>query len=87
MIDVRFAVDITADGLYHVTNVVMGMHGQHHVHTKESYERWKKSGKIFDDRIIIGEGKCNCGMEPGDVEEYDGHRWHNNRFEKEECSK
>jgi len=84
MIDVRFAVDITPDGLYHVTNVVMGMRGQHHVHSKESYERWKAQGNISDDRIIIGEGTCDCGMNPGDVEEFNGRRWHNDRFEKED---
>ncbi len=83
MIDMRFAVDITTDGLYHVTNVIMGMRGQHHVHTKESYGRWKEQGKILDDKIIIAEGICNCGMVAGDVKEYDGHRWHNDRFEKE----
>ena len=77
------AVDITDDGLYHITNVVLGMRGQHHVHNKESYERWKKQGKIFDEYITIGPGKCNCGMKSGDCEEYDGHRWHNERFEKE----
>ena len=77
------AVDITEDGLYHVTNCVMGMRGQHHVHTPESYARWKAANKIPDEHIIIGPGKCECGMLPGDCEEHDGHRWHNDRFEKE----
>jgi hypothetical protein len=81
MIDMRYAVDITPDGLHHVTNVVMGMRGQHHVHTKEGYDCWKSHNKIPDENIIIGEGNCNCGMNPGDVEEYDGHKWHSDRFE------
>jgi hypothetical protein len=84
-IDMRHAVDITPDGLYHVTNIVMGMRGQHHVHSKEGYERWKAHNKIPDEKIIIGEGNCNCGMRPGDVEEYDGHKWHSDRFEKNEA--
>ena len=82
MIDMRFAVDITPDGLYHVTNMVRGMKGQHHVHTEESYDRWKAQGNISDDRIMISEGTCNCDMKAGAVEEYDGHRWHSDRFEK-----
>ena len=81
MIDMRFVVDITEDGLYHVTNIVMGMRGQHHVHTRESYDRWKANVKNADERILISEGKCNCEMNSGDCEEYDGERWHNGRFE------
>ena len=49
MIDMRFAVDITPDGLYHVTNMVRGMKGQHHVHTEESYDRWKAQGNFSDE--------------------------------------
>lgn len=86
LIDMRFAVEITAEGFYHVTNVVNGMRGQHHVHTKKSYEKWKSEGNITDDRIIIGKGTCDCGMKPGDVEEFNGRKWHSDRFEKEKES-
>jgi len=79
-IKMRFAVDITPDKLYHVTNMVMGRKGQHHVHTKEGYEQWKHG--IADDDIFIGEAECDCGLKPGDVKEYDGHTWHNYKFDK-----
>jgi len=80
-IEMHFYVVRTPDGLYHVTNIVMGHLGQHHVHSEESYERWARG---VDKALIhyLGEGKCNCGLKSGDVREFDGTVWHNPKFEE-----
>ena len=44
MIDLRFAVDVTPDGLHHVTNVVMGMRGQHMFIPKKAMNVGKRRG-------------------------------------------
>ncbi len=67
------------DGTIHVQNVVMGHLGQHHVHTKESFQRWKKN--VRDEDLKVSKGECNCGLKPGDVKEYDGQVWHNKKWE------
>lgn len=82
MITIRmsFYVTITPDKMYHVQNVIMGQLGQHHIHNKKSYDKWKKG--IRQENITISEGECNCGLKKsGDVREYDGREWHNKRFE------
>jgi hypothetical protein len=80
VIEMEFYVTVDKNGYYHVQNVVMGLLGQHHVHTKEGYERWAK--KINPKYIhFLGEGECRCDLKPGDVREYDGTVWHNKEFE------
>jgi len=76
----RFYVTETPDGLIHVQNVIGPFLGQHHVHTKEGYEKWKRSGKIKKKNIIYQKGECNCGLKPSQVREYDGHVWTSDRF-------
>lgn len=68
MYRMTFAVTITPDGLYHVQNGVAGMLGQHHVHSKEGFEAWRKP----DDDIRMGEGACACGLGDGDVRDHTG---------------
>ena len=68
----------TSDGLVHVDNYVMGRHGQHHVHTKEGYLKWKnqKGAQTKDEDITYSKGTCTCGLDAGDVKEHDGEVWH-----------
>lgn len=76
---IRFCTTKTPDGLYHVQNYVGGYRGQHHVHNEKSFNSWKKN--IDETSITIMTGTCDCDMTSGDVKEYNGHRWYNDRFE------
>jgi hypothetical protein len=79
MIEMHFYIVKNPDGTYHVQNVVMGMLGQHHVHTEKGFKEWSKN---IDKRFIhFMDGVCNCGLKPGDVKEYDGKVWHNEKYE------
>lgn len=74
----------TSDGLVHVQNMVAGHHGQHHVHTEQGYENWKRLAhfKVSDDSIEILKGdKCDCGLKAGDTMEHDGKLWHDDKWE------
>lgn len=73
----------TPDGLIHVQNFVMGRNGQHHIHDKESFERWSK--QIEKENLHTEKVEsCNCELkQSGDTEEYDGKRWHNDKFEND----
>lgn len=78
--EMNFYVTKTPDGLYHVQNIVMGHFGQHHIHNEKSFQKWKKG--IAKKYIHINEGACSCGLaKSGDTREYDGHEWHNDKFE------
>ena len=78
----RFYVTRTPDGFYHVQNYVRIYRGQHHVHNKDSFERWKSQDGINQKDIKISDGTCDCGLsESGQVREYDGREWFNDRFE------
>ena len=80
-IEMHFYVTKTPDGRYHVQNFIRGLRGQHHLHNAESYKRWKKA--IDPECIHASKGTCNCELtRSGDVREYDGREWHNERFEK-----
>jgi len=82
MIDyrMRFYVHEDPDGNYHVQNAVAGHLGQHHVHSKASFESWKGQIKK-QDLEMLDSAPCDCGLRPGDVREYDGRVWHNEKFE------
>lgn len=64
------------DGTIHVQNFVMGLKGQHHVHSKESFKRWSQ-GKT----VNVDKGECDCGLKLGDCREYDGNEWHSEKWE------
>jgi hypothetical protein len=66
------------DGTVHVQNYVGPYRGQHHVHSKESFERWRRENGL---EVKVVKGECNCGLKPGDVKEYDGNVWHNPKWE------
>ena len=79
MFDVRMIhyVTIYDDGTVHVQNAVMGMPGQHHVHTLKGYKRWKKDVKVEKDcceetKAKKGQ-KCDCGLKPGQTKDHEGH--------------
>ena len=85
-IRVSFWVRRTPEGTIHVQNYIGGLRGQHHVHTPESFERWRRNlGDEEGVTIHEGEGPCSCGLtEPGQVREYDGREWFNPRFLSED---
>lgn len=73
-IRMQYFVSESEDGMLHVQNILMGMNGQHHVHTKDEYEKWKKNGKIESRDITMANKryKCNCGLKPGEVKDHEG---------------
>ena len=75
-----FYADIDPNGCYHVQNAIMGLRGQHHVHTKDAFLKWSK--QIKKENLHVGKEprECGCGLKPGFCREYDGHVWHNDRF-------
>jgi hypothetical protein len=73
----RFYVHEDLDGNYHVQNFVGGYLGQHHVHSPASFESWRDGVEIE----MLDPAPCDCGLNPGDVREYDGRVWHNDEFD------
>jgi hypothetical protein len=70
MIEMHFYITKTRDGLYHIQNAISGVLGQHHVHTKTGYEKWKK--EIPKERLHIEEGKVCCDLKAGEVKDHRG---------------
>jgi len=71
-------VTIDLNGWYHVQNVVSGYSGQHHVHSKEGFERWVRETHTGKSDLIIDNTPraCDCGLKPGDVRDHEGHVRH-----------
>ena len=81
LLTMHFYATKTPDGLYHVQNFVAGLKGQHHVHNEASFQKWK--AQIDPKNLTISEGECKCGLtQSGQVREYDGREWQNDRFEE-----
>lgn len=61
----QFYVSHDEAGNVHVQNAIMGMLGQHHVHTPDDFIAWRKP----DDEVIELEnvGPCDCGLKPGEM--------------------
>ncbi len=73
-------VSLTPDGFYHVENMVGAMAGQHHVHSGQSYRKWKKG--IGREYLHFEKAEfCACGLGPGYVKEFNGDVWFNEEFE------
>jgi hypothetical protein len=71
-------------GRIHVQNAVMGYLGQHHVHTPEEFEEWKKG--ISEDCLHEGPvDDCNCGLEPGEARSHDGHLYQVTKMKATQC--
>lgn len=85
MVKIYFLVIRCPDGTVHVQNVIGPYLGQHHVHTMEGYERWRRHIEETLRRdayeFMESEGACDCGLEPGWVREYDGRVWYSGRWE------
>ena len=71
-VTMTFYVSKSPDGLYHVQNAVGGYLGQHHVHTKESYEAWSRD---LDNIEVLGDAHCDCGLAAGQVRDHTGKVW------------
>ena len=58
--DMTFYCTKESDGTIHVQNAVMGMMGQHHVHTQADFDRWAAD---IDNSSIqwLDCGPCDCG--------------------------
>ncbi|KKL79837.1 hypothetical protein LCGC14_2010810 [marine sediment metagenome] len=54
------------DGTVHVQNAVMGIMGQHHVHTPNDFAKWRKD---VDNNAIewLDCDPCDCGLKAGEV--------------------
>ena len=78
MLEMNFYVVKTEEGIYHVQNAVMGMLGQHHVHTERGYNRWRKGVPVKN--IHLSAGECDCGLSPGTVRSHTGDVSYNPKF-------
>lgn len=78
MFEMHFYVTKTKDGLYHVQNAVMGMMGQHHVHTEKGFRRWAK--ETPKEHIHIERGNKCCDLKPGYVKDHNGNVTFNEKF-------
>ena len=52
------------DGTIHVQNAVMGMMGQHHVHTPKDFKKWRKDNDTIK---WLDCEPCGCGLKAGEV--------------------
>ena len=78
--DMHHTATIYDDGTVHVQNTIMGMSGQHHVHTLKGYRRWKKDvthARDTEETKATPGARCNCGLVSGQTREYDGKVWEN----------
>ena len=79
-----FYVTKTPQGLYHVQNYVGVYRGQHHIHNEQSFQKWLRQDSMKGENVKISEGNCECGLtQSGQIREYDGREWFNDRFESE----
>ena len=78
MIEMHYYVTIAPTKEVHIQNMVMNMAGEHHIHSWKGFFKWKRN---IDRKFIhIKNGECDCGLKIGDVKEYDGKVWHNEKF-------
>ena len=64
MFQMTFYCTKEADGTIHVQNAIMGALGQHHVHTPEDFEVWRKDTEV---KWLKGTAPCDCGLKAGEV--------------------
>lgn len=75
-----FFVSHLPDGTYHVQDKTGPHFGQHHVHSKEGFERWEKKRKLGGAISIGVAPNCDCGLAVGFVKECNGKVWFNAAF-------
>jgi hypothetical protein len=71
MFEMHFYVTKTADGLYHIQNVVAGYLGQHHVHTHQDYKKWRRKLRKKE-RLHFSKGMCGCNLNNGETRDHHG---------------
>ena len=64
--DMMFYCTKEADSTIHVQNAVMGMMGQHHVHTPADFDRWKIDADDDSIKWLNGTDSCDCGLNAGE---------------------
>jgi len=77
-VEMHFYATKTVDSNVHVQNVVMGLMGQHHVHTPKGFEKW--IAEIDEQYLHISDGECSCGLQPGQVRSHSGKVTFNEEF-------
>jgi hypothetical protein len=80
MPEMDFIVSHLPDGTYHVQDKTGPHLGQHHVHSKEGFERWEKKRKLGGAISIGVAPNCDCGLAVGFVKEFNGKVWFNAVF-------
>lgn len=54
------------DGTIHVQNAVMGMMGQHHVHTEAGFAEWRVGLDEHNIKWLQGTAPCDSGLKAGE---------------------
>ncbi len=69
MYEMRFYCQRTTNGLIHVTNMLMGLQGQHHVHTDTEFQQWATDVPevSIDWETLKQSSPCTCGLQNGKV--------------------
>ncbi len=59
----------TTEGLIHVTNVLMGCTGQHHVHTDAEFKQWSEgiAESSINWEVLKECDPCTCKLQPGET--------------------
>jgi hypothetical protein len=65
MLEMTFYVTREDDGTVHVQNTIGGLFGQHHVHTPEGFEEWRKPSDHIEE--MQNTKPCTCGLAPGEM--------------------
>lgn len=65
MVEMVHYVSWNQDGTVHVQNAIMGMLGQHHVHTPEGFEAWLYPSASVE--TLEGATDCPCGLSAGEM--------------------
>ena len=63
--DMTFYCTKESDGTIHVQNAVMGMMGQHHVHTQDDFDVWSKGSEDSIEWLTGDCDPCACGLKAG----------------------
>jgi hypothetical protein len=69
MVTMRFYWHVDSKGLVHVQNWVGAYAGQHHVHTKKDFAKWRKTVAAGDLIHMRKATACDCGLKAGEVRE------------------
>ena len=51
----------------HVQNMLVGLTGQHHVHSPAQFRRWQRTVQPGEAELLHVRGICRCGLRAGEV--------------------